>query len=131
MKKIVKVGAGLISFMPFLALAADNTVGSFTQNTLSSGGYLSNLLTSTSTFLGQIVVVLIAFAVVWFIWNVIKYTMSSDEEGKEKAKMQMIWGIVSIAVIISIWGLVGILQSTFGLTSTGVSKDTLQGIIPR
>jgi succinate dehydrogenase/fumarate reductase cytochrome b subunit len=109
MKKIVKVIAGSVWALPFLVFAQD----------ASSQTYLSSLIQGAKNLLDQLVVVLIALAIVWFIWNVIRYTMSDDEEGKEKAKSQMIWGIVAIAVIVSIWGLVAILQSVFGVRSTG------------
>ena len=108
MKKLGKIVAGLVGVMPMLALAQ-------TANTT----YLSSLINGAKTLLDQLVVFLIALAVVWFIWNVIRYTMSSDEEKKAAAKGQMIWGIIAIAVIVSVWGLVAILQSIFGVNSTG------------
>jgi nicotinamide riboside transporter PnuC len=111
MKKLVKVGAGLVSAMPFMALAQ-------TVNT----NYLSSLIGGAKSLLDQLVVFLIALAVVWFIWNVVKYAMSSDEEGKEKAKSQMIWGIIAIAVIVSVWGLVALLQNIFGVNTTGAGN---------
>ncbi|MEI6528752.1 MAG: pilin [bacterium] len=110
MKKFVKVGAGLLAgAMPIIALA---------QSTVQTG-YIESILTSATRLLNQLVVLLMALAVVWFIWNVIKYAMSDDEDGKEKAKSQMIWGIIAIAVIVSVWGLVAILQTIFN-TGTGV-----------
>ena len=111
MKKVAKIVAGSLWALPFMA---------FAQNVNTS--YVSNLLTGGITLLNQAVVFLIALAVVWFIWNVIKYAMSTDEEGKEKAKSQMIWGIVAIAVIVSIWGLVAILQTLFGANSNSAAQ---------
>lgn len=109
MNKIIKIGAGLAGALPFVA---------FAQNTT----YLSNLLGSAKSLLDQLVVFLIALAVVWFIWNVISYTMSSDEDKKAQAKDRMIWGIIAIAVIVSVWGLVGILQNIFGVNTTGAGN---------
>jgi hypothetical protein len=50
--------------------------------------------------------------------------MSSDEAGKEKAKSKMIWGIIAIAVIVSVWGLVGILQGIFGVGTDNAESVT-------
>jgi uncharacterized membrane protein YidH (DUF202 family) len=111
MKKFVKVVAGSLWAMPFLALAQT-----------ANPTYLSSLIGGAKTLLDQLVVFLIALAVVWFIWNVVKYAMSSDEDGKEKAKSQMIWGIIAIAVIVSVWGRVAILQSIFGVNTTGAGN---------
>jgi succinate dehydrogenase/fumarate reductase cytochrome b subunit len=114
MKKTVKIISGVVWALPFLVFAQD----------ASSQTYLSSLIQGASNLLNQLVVVLISLAVVWFIWNVVKYTMSSDEDGKEKAKSQMIWGIIAIAVIVSIWGLVAILQSIFGVSRGGAGSVT-------
>jgi len=111
MKKIVKIVAGSAWALPFIALG--QTV---------NPTYLSSLISGAKTLLDQLVVFLVALAVVWFIWNVIKYTISDDEEKKGKAKEQMIYGIVGIAVIVSIWGLVAILQSIFGVNTTGAGN---------
>jgi hypothetical protein len=111
MKKVVKVIAGSLWALPFMALAQE-------VNT----NYLESLIDGAKGLLDQLVVFLIALAVVWFIWNVIKYTMSDDEEKKGAAKSQMIWGIIAIAVIVSIWGLVAILQSIFGVDTESASN---------
>ncbi|MEI6190952.1 MAG: pilin [bacterium] len=116
MKKVVKIVAGSLWALPFMA---------FAQNT----NYISNLISDAQGLLDQLVVLLIALAVVWFIWNVIKYTMSEDEEGKGKAKSQMIWGVIAIAVIVSIWGLVAILQGIFGVSTD--SADNVNRLLPR
>ena len=65
---------------------------------------------------------IISIAVVWFVWNVFQYAVAGDEDKKKEAKGQMIWGIVGIFVMVSVWGLVGILQSTF---QTGGGSTTL------
>ena len=122
MKKIVKVAAGSLWALPFMALAQEVDTN-----------YLSSLIDGAKGLLDQLVVFLIALAVVWFIWNVIKYTMSDDEEGKGKAKSQMIWGIVAIAVIVSVWGLVGLLQGVFGVQEgvNAIKGNDLGNMIPR
>lgn len=65
---------------------------------------------------------LIAVAVVYFVYQVFMYAIySSDEDAKAKAKTQMLWGIIGIFVMVSVWGLVGILQSTFGTSGAGAN----------
>lgn len=118
MKKMLKVGAGLAGALPLLAFAQ-------TANT----NYLSSLIDGAKSLLDQLVILLVALAVVWFIWNVIKYAMSSDEDGKEKAKSQMIWGIIAIAVIVSVWGLVAVLQNIFGVDTT--SATDVSNLLPK
>lgn len=116
MKKVVKIIAGSLLVLPLLASAQNAT-------------YVSNLITQAKNLLDQLVVFLMAFAVVWFIWNVIRFTMASDEDKKADARKQMIWGIVALAVIFSIWGLVSLLQTIFGVQSTNAVNPTI--LLPR
>ncbi len=93
--------------------------------------YIDNLIAGGLRITSNLVVLLIGIAVVWFIWNVIKYTMSAEDADKTKAKDQMIRGIIAITVSVSIWGLVAILQTMFITNNTGTPSNTnLRGMIP-
>ena len=53
-----------------------------------------------------------------FIWGVVQYVINGEEEAKKaKGKQFMIWGIIALAVMVSVWGLVSILTHTFGISS--------------
>jgi len=68
-----------------------------------------------------IVPLLITLAVVIFIWGIVKFISKADEPGeREEGRQFMMYGIVALFVLVSIWGLVGIIQGTFG-----VGTDTL------
>ncbi len=101
MKKIL--ASVVVGVFPLLA---------FAQYTPSQG--IVGLIKFFSTILGYLFPVLIALAVIFFIWKVFQYTISSDEDGKKAAKSGIVYGIVGIFIMVSVWGLVGILQSTFG-----------------
>jgi len=59
---------------------------------------------------------LIACAVVYFLYGVLQYViMGDDEEKKEKAKSTILYGIVGIFVMVSVYGLVKLVQNTFGV----------------
>ena len=126
MKKVAKIAAGSVWALPLMTFAQVMVGGDVSQQT-----YLQGLIRGAKSLLDQLVVFLIALAVVWFIWNVIRYTMSSDEEKKGAAKSQMIMGIIAIAVIVSIWGLVAILQSVFGVTTQGSGVGNVQQFLPQ
>ncbi len=89
-------------------------------------GYAPNqgimgLFSFAGVILNRLVPLLIGLAVVWFIWNVILYVMSGNEEKKKAAKSGMLWGIIGIFIMVSVWGLVAILQATFG--TSGVQEN--------
>jgi uncharacterized membrane-anchored protein len=92
--------------------------------------YLTSLIIGGLRVLNGLVILLVSLAVVWFMWNVIKYSMSSEDDGKTKAKEQMIHGIIAIAVIVSVWGIVYLLQSMFLGGANGSAPAGLNNMIP-
>ncbi len=76
------------------------------------------LLCKIGSILNSIVPVLIALGVVYFVYGVITYVISSDEEAKKSGRDRIIYGIIGLAVIVGVWGLVRILTNTFGLSNT-------------
>jgi hypothetical protein len=102
MKRIA--AAVTMSAFPLMALAQSYTPGQ------GIGG----LFNFVGVVLNRIVPLLISVAIVYFIWQVFQYTIAGDEEKKAQAKTHIIYGIVGLFVMVSVWGLVAILQSTFG-----------------
>lgn len=70
----------------------------------------------------KLVIALIALAVIGFFWGIVKYIFSAGKpDEKAEGTKYMIYGIISIFVMISFWGLVAILQYTiFGTGSTSI-----------
>ena len=58
-----------------------------------------------------------------FVWGVVQYVINADEESKKsKGKQFMIWGIIALTVMVSVWGLVKIVGDTFGIDSTFIPE---------
>lgn len=66
---------------------------------------------------GVLVPVLFAIAFIVFLYGIAKaYIFSAgDPEEVKKGHKLLLWGIIAFAVMISIWGLVNVVASTFGL----------------
>lgn len=59
---------------------------------------------------------LIAVGVIIFLIGVVKYIKSGDnEDERKKGREFMIYGIIGLFVMVSIWGLVALLIDTFGI----------------
>jgi hypothetical protein len=63
--------------------------------------------------------VVIGIAVLVFLWGLFKYTVSDDETKKRDAKQVIIYGIVTLFVMVALWGLVFILAETFNINVRG------------
>jgi uncharacterized membrane protein YidH (DUF202 family) len=90
----------------------------------------ANQLTTKITNIGNtIVVLLISFSVIWIIVNVVRYLIAGGEEDRKKGGMAILWGVVGLFVILSIWGLVAILTNTFS-TNTNIPREKFPVVIP-
>lgn len=69
---------------------------------------------------------IIAAAVVYFVWGLFQLFLAGDDEKKEKAKSTIIYGVIALFVMISIWGLVNILANTFNLDNTNRAQNVNQ-----
>ena len=59
---------------------------------------------------GRIVPILIALAMLVFIWGVLKFIRNAgDESERETGKQVMLWGLVGLFVMVCVWSLVAIL----------------------
>lgn len=98
---------GALTFVPALAFAAAGDVP------LTS---LGSALASLKALMDMIVPILIGLAVIAFLFGVMKFVFNAGNEDARKAgKDLMIYGIIGIVVMVSVWGLVAFVQSTFGL----------------
>jgi len=71
--------------------------------------------------LNPLVYVLIGLAVVVFLWGVIKFVISEADSDKQKGKEFILWGIVGLFVMVSVWGLENILEHTFNLNNSNIT----------
>ncbi len=89
---------------------------------------LGDLFTYITCYIGRFVIPFIfSLALVTFVWGVVQFVINTDEEAKKaKGKQFMIWGIIALTVMVSVWSLVGILGSTFNLDTSILPKVRTQ-----
>jgi len=78
---------------------------------------LGNLVKWAScTLIKTVVPLLFSIAVAGFIWGIIQFYLNpNNEEQRKSGKAFMLWGIIALFVMISMWGLVAVLGNTFGV----------------
>lgn len=64
-----------------------------------------------------VVPVIFALAFLSLIWGVLKYFVfnANNETKREEGRRFILWGLVGMAVLFSVWGLVALLLSTLNL----------------
>jgi hypothetical protein len=69
---------------------------------------------SVNCLISPTFIIIVALSVVVFLWGVFKFIQAEGED-KQTGREFMLYGVIGIFVMISIWGLVNILQNTFTL----------------
>ncbi len=103
MKKIGFIAALLV--LPFTAGA---------QGAINNVWDIFNFI---NRILNTLLPLIIAAAVVYFIYGIATYVMSGSDDAKAAAKDRIIYGIIGLFVMVSVWGLVNILVNTFGISN--------------
>lgn len=115
MKKYI-ISAGALLLTPAIVLAAIDT---------SQG--LGKVVRIVSDFISALVPVIISAAVLFFLYGLAKYMWSVGEE-KEAGKDMMIWGIIGLFVMVSVWGLVNLISETLNLNDNPNIQNPTQQI---
>ena len=72
-----------------------------------------------SGVLTPLIYLFVAGGVVYFLAGVLKYMRkASDEKEREEGRKMMLYGIIALFVMVSVWGLVRVLQGTFVLDNS-------------
>ncbi|RJQ30735.1 hypothetical protein C4572_03640 [Candidatus Parcubacteria bacterium] len=91
---------------------------------------LEDIFDFADDVLSKLVPLLIAVAVVILLIAIVSYIRAGDDDEKRgKARNLMIYGIIGLFVMVSIWGLVNILSGTFDLDND--IPDTVDDLLPR
>ncbi len=137
-KLIVLLSMGMVlASAPMMALAQTAPGIGITGNSSyacalgSATGNLGGFLCRIGQLLNSIIPVLVALGVVYFVWGVVTYVISSDEEAKKSGKNRIIYGLIGLVVIIGMWGLVSIIRNTFSLdNNTNIQLPTIPVVLP-
>jgi hypothetical protein len=104
----------------YVNLSGNSPVGSFAQGGGLGFGYiLGNFL----WILNFLVYIILALAVVYFLWGLFKYVTVKDSDGRDEAVKTITYGIIILFVMVSLWSLVAILGRTFGLSRSGPPRE--------
>ena len=127
-KKLISLGlvTSLVLMFAMFALPVATTFAQAQQNvegdcaSINEANPLQVFLCRIALLLNSAIPVMITLAVVYFIWGVISYVIAAEDDAKTKGRDKMIWGIIGLAVIVSVWGLVNFLKGFVGIGDSNV-----------
>ncbi len=82
--------------------------------------YFNSAVIAIGQLVEQLIPIVIALGLLSFIWGLVQFIMSlGDEESKDVGKRRMVWGIITLFVIVSVWGIVNLLSEITGVSMGG------------
>jgi len=66
--------------------------------------------------INPLITLLFALAVVYFIYGLARYLLSPDnEEIRKTSKSHMLWGIIGMFIMVSVFGILNLIMNTLGV----------------
>jgi len=103
-------------------------LGTFALPAVALAQTVQSVIAVVGGILEALIPVLITAALVLFFYGLARYILSaSSDEGKADARKIMIAGLVSLFIMVSIWGIIQLFANTFGIGQGGTGA----GLIPQ
>ena len=66
--------------------------------------------------------IVVALALLYFFWGLAQYILNQgNEEKKKSGKEVMIWGILALFIMVSVWGIINVVRDTFDLDDNSIN----------
>ena len=76
--------------------------------------YLHTLITAFLQLFNILIKVAFSVGLLMFIWGLAKFVShSGNEKSIEQGRQFMVWGIIVLFVMVSVWGIVALMQTMF------------------
>jgi predicted DNA repair protein MutK len=83
---------------------------------MAAASNFSGLVNKIISYADSIVLLIVALALVVFLYGLFTYLVNSDDEGKRKDSISyIIAGLIGLFVMTAVWGLLSLLTGTFGV----------------
>ncbi len=87
---------------------------------LAFAATIGSILSTVKNIMDLLIPIFITLAVLYFFWGLGQYILNaSDSEKKEEGRNIMIWGILALFVMVSVWGIIGVISNTLGIGTGG------------
>ena len=84
---------------------------------------LANLIGAIARIVGALVPILITAALVVFFWGLVRYLWGAGSKDTKKNRDLMLWGLIVLFVMVSVWGIVRLGQDALGINpNTGATS---------
>ena len=104
-----------LSLTPLFASAAlENTQG---------------LITAAKGIVSSLIVLAGGLALLYFVYGLAKFIRKASEGDVKEGKNIMMWGIIALFVMVSVWGIIQLLASDLGVQQNGIIQGGNGGTV--
>lgn len=91
---------------------------------------LETLVQSIGRIIDLLLPVVVGLGLLAFFWGLVKYIFAQgDESAKADGKKIMLWGLVALFVMVTVWGLVKLIATNLGVSTTEtITVPTVPGL---
>jgi len=76
--------------------------------------------------INPLITLLFALAVVYFLYGLARYLLSPDnEEIRKTSKDHMIWGVIGMFIMVSVFGILSLILNTIGETGIKINSTDI------
>ncbi len=92
----------------------------FSTHAQTVGSIIDSLF--SASIMGMLVRILISASLLVFLWGVVRMlygmglTDTEQAKAREEGKKRIFWGLIGLVVLISVWGIVGLLMNIIGVS---------------
>ncbi len=76
----------------------------------------------------SLITLIIAFATLVFVYGIFKYIFSESAESRNEATNTIVFGLVVLFVMVSVWGLVSLVKTTLDINDVNMTGRQTQSI---
>ena len=109
--------------MFFLILLLYNNIMDFGIIPVAEASITTLMASISRVIINPLIVFMFALAVVYFLYGLALYFMSPDnEEMKKNSKQHMIWGVVGMFIMVSVFGIINLTLKIVGENKINVQN---------
>lgn len=95
---------------------------------ITSSQGVQELITDSYSVVGLLTTIAVGSALLVFFWGLAQFILhksGGSETAQTEGSRLMVWGIIALVIMISIWGIVSLIQSEFNISPTTVPLNNL------
>jgi len=73
------------------------------------------ILKANNAIFNPIIAFLFVLATLEFLYGVARFYIAGDDKGRETGKQHILWGLVGMFVMVSVFGIMHVIMNTFGI----------------